>query len=39
LLLPFSPAALSFNAYVLLGFFILLGAIGYKKIAVNPNVN
>jgi len=39
LLLPFSPAALSFNAYVLLVFFILLGAIGYKKIAVNPNVN
>ncbi|MGP9556337.1 APC family permease [Psychrobacter sp. AOP7-A1-24] len=39
LLLPFSPAALSFNAYVLLGIFVLLGAIGYKKIAVNPNVN
>ncbi|MFK3916635.1 APC family permease [Psychrobacter sp. NPDC078501] len=39
LLLPFSPAALSFNAYVLLGFFILLGAIGYKKIAVHSNVN
>ena len=39
LLLPFLPAALSFNAYVLLGFFILLGAIGYKKIAVNSNVD
>ena len=32
LLLPFSPAALSFNAYVLLGFFIVLGMIGYRKI-------
>jgi len=39
LLLPFSPAALSFNAYILLGLFVLLGAIGYKKIAVNPNLN
>jgi len=32
LLLPFSPAALSFNAYVLLGLFVVLGIIGYRKI-------
>jgi len=32
LLLPFSPAALSFNAYVLLGLFVVLGVIGYRKI-------
>ena len=32
LLLPFSPAALSLNAYLLLAGFIILGIIGYKKI-------
>ncbi len=32
LLLPFSPAALSFNAYVLLGLFVILGIMGYRKI-------
>jgi len=32
LLLPFSPAALSFNAYVLLGLFVILGVMGYRKI-------
>jgi uncharacterized membrane protein len=32
LLLPFSPAALSLNAYILLAVFIVLGAIGYRKI-------
>ena len=32
LLLPFSPAALSLNAYMLLAVFIILGAIGYKRI-------
>ncbi|MEN2751973.1 APC family permease [Psychrobacter sp. FBL11] len=32
LLLPFSPAALSLNAYILLAVFIILGAIGYKRI-------
>lgn len=39
LLLPFSPAALSANAYILLVLFIILGAIGYKKIPQASTVN
>ena len=39
LLLPFSPAALSLNAYILLAFFIVLGAIGYKKIFLADDRN
>lgn len=34
LLLPFSPAALSLNSYILLVIFIVIGAIGYKKISL-----
>lgn len=39
LLLPFSPAALSLNAYILLALFIILGAIGYKRIVSENSEN
>ncbi|WP_201534034.1 APC family permease [Psychrobacter immobilis] len=39
LLLPFSPAALSLNAYILLAVFIVLGAIGYKRIVSIEHVS
>lgn len=32
LLLPFSPAALSLNSYILLVCFVTIGAVGYKKL-------